>query len=166
MAKRMTPRRSANGTVLERATDQALVASRALVAVAARSLDDVASDITLRQFRALVVLSSRGDLNVSGMAELLGIHASTATRLCDRLLSKGLIERATSSDDRREVTVHLSTEGRGVVRNVTARRRREIRKILARMTETDQRRVVEAFATFAAAAGELPDDAWKLGWSE
>ena len=40
--------------------DAFVAASRALVAVAARSLADLSDDITLPQYRALVVLRTRG----------------------------------------------------------------------------------------------------------
>ena len=39
--------------------DAVLLASRALVAVAARSLSDVAEEVTLAQYRTLVVLAFR-----------------------------------------------------------------------------------------------------------
>src|SRR5437868_15225897 len=90
---------------LDDAVAQALVASRALVGVAARSLSALEADVTLPQYRALVLLSSRGEQNVSALADALGIHPSTATRLCDRLLNKGLIDRATSAGSRREVAL-------------------------------------------------------------
>jgi len=150
---------------LDDAVDQALVASRALVGVAARSLAAIESEITLRQYRALVLLASRGDQNVSGLAEALEIHPSTATRLCDRLLKKRLIERRTSPESRREVTVAITPQGRTVVRVVTNRRRKEIRRILQQLEPDDRGLVVAAFATFTRAAGEVPDEAWKLGWT-
>jgi DNA-binding MarR family transcriptional regulator len=147
------------------ATDAVMVASRALVGVAARSLSALEPDVTLPQYRALVLLAARGEQNVGGLAEALSIHASTATRLCDRLIAKGLIERATSSESRREVTVRLNRAGTAVVRDVTARRRREIEGIIANLQPRVQRALVDAFEAFADAAGEVPDDAWKLGWA-
>jgi DNA-binding MarR family transcriptional regulator len=147
------------------ATSALLVASRSLVGVAARSLADVEGTITLPQYRALVLLASRGEQNVGSLADALAIHSSTATRLCDRLADKGLIERATSADSRREVTVGLSTEGEELVRAVTARRRNEIRRIAARLNPATRAALIGALASFADAAGEVPDDAWKLGWT-
>jgi len=44
----------------ETVVDAVLSASRVLVAVAARSLSGVAEDVTLTQYRSLVVLASRG----------------------------------------------------------------------------------------------------------
>ena len=147
------------------ATEAALVASRALVGVAARSLAATEDTITMVQYRALVLLASRGNLNVGTLAEGLGVHQSTATRLCDRLVTKGLVDRATSLESRREVLVTLTRAGATLVRSVTDRRRDEIAKIMARLSAAQQTQVADAFSLFARAAEELPDDAWKLGWT-
>jgi DNA-binding MarR family transcriptional regulator len=142
-----------------------LVASRALVGVASRSLADAEDTVTLVQYRALVLLGSHGEMNVGGLADALAIHQSTATRLCDRLVDKGLATRRASSESRREVLVSLTTDGRALLRSVTTRRRREIEKIVAHLSAAQRRSLVDAFSLFADAAGETPDDAWKLGWN-
>jgi DNA-binding MarR family transcriptional regulator len=128
-------------------------------------LSELGPDVTLPQYRALVLLSSRGEQNVGTLADALTIHPSTATRLCDRLLSKGFIDRATSEGNRREVTLTLSPEGRALVNAVTKNRRRELRRIVERIDPAARRALIDAFDAFATAAGELPDDAWKLGWT-
>ena len=153
------------GDGLEEAVAAALVASRALVGVAVRSLAAIEDTITLVQYRALVLLASQKVVNVGSLAEALGIHASTATRLCDRLAEKNLIDRKTSAASRREVVVALSAEGRALVRSVTARRRREITRIVGRLDPPTRAALVAAFGAFADAAGESPDSAWKLGWT-
>jgi DNA-binding MarR family transcriptional regulator len=150
---------------LDVATHATLTVSRALVGVAARSLSAIEGTITLPQYRALVLLSY-GEQTVGSLAGRLDIHPSTATRLCDRLLSRVLIVRSTSMENRREVVVRLSREGERVVRDVAIRRRREIRRIVGRLHRRDQQRITDAFALFADAAGELPDDAWRLGWQD
>jgi hypothetical protein len=48
---------------------------------------------------------------------------------------------------------------------VTQRRRREIAKIIGRLEPRERARLAEAFTVFADAAGEVPDEAWKLGWT-
>jgi DNA-binding MarR family transcriptional regulator len=136
-----------------------------LVGVAARSLAPVEGNITLQQYRALVVLSQRRDLNAGALAEALGIRPSTATGLCDRLEGKGLIDRVTSAASRREVTVRLTPDGRKLLHGVMARRRREVERILGKLEPAAVRRIADAFDEFAAAARELPDEAWKLGWT-
>jgi DNA-binding MarR family transcriptional regulator len=142
-----------------------LTASRALVGVAARSLAAVEDDVTLAQYRVLVLLASRGEQNLGVLARALSIHPSSTTRLCDRLEAKGLISRTPSAKSRREVILAITATGRRLLKTVTARRRLEIRRIVDSLSRDEQRRVQEAFALFGRAAGELPDDAWQLGWT-
>ncbi len=92
-------------------TEAVLTASRALVGVAARSLAAAADDVTLPQYRALVVLAARGPQRVGDLAESLGVHPSTATRLCDRLVDRRLVRRAIDRTNRRETTIALSRQG-------------------------------------------------------
>jgi DNA-binding MarR family transcriptional regulator len=151
--------------VLDAATDVVLTMSRMLVGVAAQSLAATEDRITLVQYRALVALSVSGPQNVSALAEALGIHGSTATRLCDRLIANGFIDRAASKRSRREVILALSEKGRALVRAETARRRRAIRGMVGRLDGATQRQLVEVFDALTAAAEMGPDHAWKLGWT-
>ena len=77
----------------ESVVDAVLTASRTLVAVVTSSLGAAAEDTTLAQYRALVVLASRGPQRVSDLARALDVTPSTAGRMCDRLVRKGLIRR-------------------------------------------------------------------------
>ena len=81
----------------EAAVDAVLTASRTLVAVATQSLGAAAEDTTIAQYRALVVLASRGPQRMTDLAAALGVTPSTAGRMCDRLLRKGLIRRTASA---------------------------------------------------------------------
>jgi len=146
-------------------TDALLTASRALVAVAARSLAAADSDVTLPQYRALVVLAARGPHRVGELAESIGVHPSTATRLCDRLVEHDLVTREVDPGNRRETAIALSPAGRALVDRVTEVRRSEIQAIVERIPEKSRRPAVIALRAFAAAAGEPPQAAWTLGWS-
>ena len=144
--------------------DAVLSASRVLVAVAARSLADVAEEVTLTQYRTLVVLASRGPQNLAGLAEAVGVTPATATRMCDRLVRKGLIRRRTERDDRRQVRVALTAEGRSLVDAVTGRRRQEIGRIMSEIPAEQQAVLVHGLGRFASAAGEVPEQDWTTGW--
>src|SRR5471032_660181 len=114
---------------VEAATEALLLASRALMGVAARSLADV-DDITLPQYRALVVLTRPTPVTVGDLAVALDIHPSTATRLCDRIERKGLVRRRPGlSPDRRETPISLTAKGRRLVGRVTDHRRRDLAMI-------------------------------------
>jgi DNA-binding MarR family transcriptional regulator len=144
--------------------DAVVGASRALVAIAARSLGAAGEEVTLPQYRALVVLASRGPQRVVDLARFLDVTASTATRMCDRLVRKGLIRRQRLATDRRSVRVSISAAGSDLVAAVTRRRRREVQAIVARMSPGDREQLVTTLRMFAAAAGEVPEQDWSLGW--
>jgi DNA-binding MarR family transcriptional regulator len=146
--------------------DSVLSASRALVAVAARSLAAAEEQVTLPQYRALVVLASRGPQRALDLAGALDVNQSTVTRMCDRLDRKGLIDRIRPADNRRVVITTISPAGRQLVDAVTRRRRRELRAILRKMTPEVRAALVPTFRAFADAAGEASDQSWSLGWGE
>jgi DNA-binding MarR family transcriptional regulator len=148
----------------DRLVDAVLGASRALVAVAARSLASLAEDVTLPQYRVLVELAARGPQRVLDLAVVLAVDASTASRMCERLVRKGLVYRRRLSTDRRSVRVSLTPAGRQLVEEVTRRRRDEIARILSRLPRANRRPVLSALRAFADAAGEVPEQDWTLGW--
>lgn len=144
--------------------DSVLTASRVLVAVAARSLAAHEAEVSLAQYRALVVLASRGPQRPVDLSQALALDPSTVTRLCDRLVAKKLIARRRQEADRREVRLTLTTSGRRLVDDVTARRRQEIERIVAAIEPRSRRALAEAFRSFADAAGEVPEEQWWRSW--
>ncbi len=148
----------------EELVDAVLGASRALVAVAARSLGEVAEEVTLAQYRVLVEIAARGSQSIADLASILGVGPSTATRMCDRLVRKGLISRRRSTVDRRLVKVSLARPGRELVVQVTQKRREELSVILGRLPIEHRRPVLAALRAFSQAAGEVPEQEWSLGW--
>ncbi|HTZ92042.1 MAG TPA: MarR family transcriptional regulator [Streptosporangiaceae bacterium] len=143
--------------------DAVLTASRTLVAVTEQSLGAVAEDTTIAQYRALVVLASRGSQRMVDLAAALGVTPSTAGRMCDRLVRKELIRRHRARSDRREVLVSVTAAGREVVDQATARRRELLAEILGRLPASQQAAIASALQAFAAAAGEVPDSEWPAG---
>jgi DNA-binding MarR family transcriptional regulator len=145
--------------------DTVLAASRVLVAVAARSLAAAGDEVTLPQYRALVVLAARGPQGTAELAAALAVTPSTVTRLCDRLVRKGLVRRHRQAGDRRTVRIALTGAGRDLVAEVTRRRRAELARLLGALPSDQHEPVIAAFRAFAAAAGELPQPGAALGWA-
>ncbi len=145
--------------------DSVLAASRALVAVAARSLATAGDEVTLPQYRALVVLAARGPQGTAELAAALAVNPSTATRMCDRLVRKGLVRRHRQPGDRRSVRIALTAAGRDLVAEVTRQRRAELARLLGALPADQHEPVIAAFRAFAAAAGELPQPGAALGWA-
>ena len=144
--------------------DAVLSASRVLVAIAARSLADAGEEVTLTQYRSLVVLASRGPQGVAALAEAVAVTPPTASRLVDRLVKKGLVRRRTDRQDRRQVRIALTETGRNLIDAVSVRRRQEIAALLATIAPETQRSVVDALSQLAEVAGEVPEQDWSTGW--
>jgi DNA-binding MarR family transcriptional regulator len=144
--------------VPEAVVDALMRASRALAGITTRSIASVNDDVTLAQFRTLTVLSLQGPQPVGALAEHLDVHASTMTRMCNRLVARGLIERAPSSADRREVVVTLSVDGSALVAAVMDRRRQILELVVQQMTPEGRHAAIDALETFARAAGEVPEE--------
>src|ERR1700759_3345586 len=104
--------------------DRVRPSSRALVAVAARSLAAAGDEVTLPQYRALVVLAANGPQGTAELAAALAVNPSTATRMCDRLVRKGLVRRHRQAGDRRSGPIALAAPGRGPAAGRSARTRR------------------------------------------
>jgi DNA-binding MarR family transcriptional regulator len=115
------------------------------------------------QYRALVVLAATGPQRPTALADALGVHPSTVTRLCDRLVAKRLINRESSAANRREVLVQLTAAGRRLVDTVTERRRQEIAEIVARVPARQRTTMVRALRALGDAAGEPDDASWFTG---
>jgi DNA-binding MarR family transcriptional regulator len=157
------PRRSTPAALAQQElVDALLSASRAMVALAARSLADLDSDVTLPQYRALVVLASRGPQRVVDISTELGVNPSTGTRMCDRLVRKRLIRRYRSQTDRREVRLTLTPAGGQLIREVTQRRRKEFVRMVKAIPAASHKPVAEGLRSLAESIGELPEKDWWL----
>lgn len=141
--------------------DAVVTTARALVGMAVRSLAASPVELTVPQHRTLVLLAGGEALSIGRLAEELGVNASNASRLCDRLERLGLVARRRSDADGRSVQVGLTATGRDVLRTVDAWRRREVAHVLADMSEDDAAATVRALGAFAAAAHERTGADWE-----
>ncbi len=70
-------------------------------------------DITSQQFNVLRILRGRypGSYSTSDIRDRMLDKMSDASRIVDRLVKKGLLERTTSKNDRRLVDIKISDKG-------------------------------------------------------
>jgi len=129
-------------------------ATRMLVGVALHSLDAPGATVTLPQFRLLAVLAGLGRLPSGQAARALGLDRSTVTRLADRLVAAGHVARGTDPRHRGVVTLELTASGRDLVAAAEAWRRRELARIMGRLSPGDQTAVTAALRLLVDAAGE------------
>lgn len=129
-----------------------MLASRAVLAAAVRALESVDKTVSVPQMRVLVLLWTGEPLNLSAIADGLGVNASNASRTCDRLVAGGFVDRGEGAADRRQVVLTLTANGRDLVERLMARREQELSAIVARMAETDRVRLMRSLAPFNQAA--------------
>lgn len=142
--------------------DAFVIASRALVGLAIRSINAAPVEVTLPQHRLMVLLATGGPRTIGDLAEQLGIDQSNASRLSDRLEKLGLIARERSTSDRRAVDVSLTALGEELLETVHTHRRHEVKRVLAQMSPRQMNTMVRALNSFSAAAHETTDTNWSV----
>jgi DNA-binding MarR family transcriptional regulator len=155
----------ANAPVSDTEMDAVLAACRVLVAVSAHSIAAVDDTVDMPQFRALVIVASRGSVTLGALAAAAGMNMSTTSRLCDRLVGMGLLNRADDPANRRQLQLTLTDAGRSVVNLAMDERRAALKPMLTRLPKERRAQLVGLLAEFADAGGEPADrDLWSLGW--
>jgi DNA-binding MarR family transcriptional regulator len=132
-----------------------LAGTRAVGAIIAESLASVEEMVTKPQLRVLI-LTSFEQQTMSSIAEDLGVHASNATRTCERLVQAGLLDRATDPEDRRRVILSPTPAGERLLAQVMERRRERIVEIMEQMSAEDRTALAASLATFTELAGTEP----------
>lgn len=139
--------------------DAVMTGTQVLGGLIAESLATVENRVTMPQLRVLMLASTRQPLNLSSVAHDLGVHPSNATRTCDRLVAAGLLERRTSTVDRRHLDLRLTKEGRSLVETVIRHRRTRIEDLLGRLSPTARASLARSLRALAAAASEAEREA-------
>lgn len=141
-----------------------------MVAISARSLAAMESEVSLPQLRVLVILASQGSQSLNAVARSLDIHPSNATRACDKLVASGLLHRGEGATDRRLLELSLTSAGEQLVSRVMGYRRAQIEELLAQMPAQDRVTLTKSLATLATVSdttlhGETLNKAvWQAGW--
>ncbi|MEU1039847.1 MarR family transcriptional regulator [Streptomyces sp. NPDC005907] len=107
--------------------------------------------LSMHQLRALHSLAAAPGVNLTALAEQLGLGLSTASRLCDRLEAAGLLERTHHPFRRREVRLSLTARGQHVLDGVTRRRTAALAAALYGMSQADRAALNRGMQAFLAA---------------
>jgi len=128
------------------ATDVGLLMdlSRTLMAVSVRSVGVIDGAVSLPQFRVLTVLERLGPYNAGSLAAAVGLHISSITRLCDRLVEAGLITREINAHNRREVELRVTDAGSKLVHQVWVARSEELARALRALSPVQRGSLREA----------------------
>lgn len=81
-------------------------------------------DLTMPQFNILRILrGAKGVISVNAVKDRMIERSPNTTRLMDKLIEKGLIERVRCEDDRRVVYVSITEDGLGLLTKIDNERK-------------------------------------------
>jgi DNA-binding MarR family transcriptional regulator len=138
--------------------DAVMRVTRALVGITAASIADLDDRVTVPQLRVMMMIATRGEMNLATVAAGLGVGAPNASRICDRLLKAGMVDRREDPGDRRHIALTVTPQGRALLERMNRHRRNAIRRALGTMTTRDRNQLVAALEVFADAVGEPLDE--------
>ena len=110
--------------------------------------------VSTSQLRVLYILEHNEGINLRTLTEALGSTPPSVSRLCDRLQAVGFVERAPSTNSRRELQLRLSARGRTFLRDLRARRERELRAVIGRMPAKQRAALLAGLESFCDTAYE------------
>jgi DNA-binding MarR family transcriptional regulator len=140
-----------DATVDTAAVEAVMAGTQVLGALIAESLAVAERHVSMPQLRVLLLAAREAPLNLTAVAEDLGVHPSNATRTCDRLVKAGLLNRRTSEVDRRHLDLTLTAAGRRLVNRVMTHRRKRIRQLLTTLSPEDRSALARSLSALAAA---------------
>ncbi len=108
-------------------------------------------ELTMPQFRAICLLG-QGPERMGNIAGHLSTSMSSATGMIDRLVDKGLVERAPDASDRRVVTCQLTARGREEMDRFSRIHQLRLTRMAGRLTMEELQTVVDAMEILCSAA--------------
>jgi DNA-binding MarR family transcriptional regulator len=127
--------------------------------VALNSPDLVDTSLTLAQLKAIYVVVAAGPLSMGALSERLGTALSTTSGTVDRLVRRGLLERAEDPDDRRQVIVGATDEAREQLEHFSELSRARMRDLLLRLpTDADVETIERAINLMTDAVTASPQE--------
>lgn len=111
------------------------------------------------QLSALLVVERAEGINLRGLAGELKMLLSSASRLCDRLVASGMVERVPGRADRREIALYLTPSSRQLLDDLRLTRQAMLASVLERMSPAARAALLRGLTEFAAAADPAPRSA-------
>ncbi|MGC5020523.1 MarR family winged helix-turn-helix transcriptional regulator [Micromonospora sp. DT47] len=123
-------------------------AAGALLSVWEAARERTTSRLSSAQLRTVMVVERYDGINLRRLATLLDMLLSSASRLCDRLVAAGMLEREPGRSDRREISLHLTPEAQRLLAELRQDRRQRLAEVLARMSGEDREALLRGIREF------------------
>ncbi|WNM36988.1 MarR family transcriptional regulator [Micromonospora halotolerans] len=123
-------------------------AAGTLLAVWEAARERTTSRLSGAQLRAVMVVEQYDGINLRRLATLTDMLLSSASRLCDRLVAAGMLEREPGRYDRREIALHLTPAATRLLGELRADRRQRLDRILVGMSPEGRAALVRGMREF------------------
>ena len=129
-------------------------AAQALLFAWDQAREQVTPRLSWPQLNALLAVERAEGVNLGGLAAELNMLLSSASRLCDRLVASGMVERVPGRVDRREIALYLTPSSRALLAELRRIRRRALTETLERMSGAGRAALLRGLTEFAAATDD------------
>ena len=110
-------------------------------------LVDSRSGLTIAQFRCLKMVHLSADASLGDLADANGVSPPAMSKLVDGLVESGLLERRSATDDRRRLSLTLTSAGRRKLEAVGDRLRARLASRLSSLTSAQLNALEQALTT-------------------
>jgi|SRR3954447_4437908 len=111
--------------------------------------------ISSTHLHVLYMLVSRDGTTMSRLADQLDVSMPNVTGIVERMVERGLVERARPEDDRRVVEVRITAAGRATLDEIDTIKRQEMANVIGRLSPEQQERALQAFTDMRVATEQL-----------
>lgn len=145
----------------ERYDLQILHAIRRIIRASDMHSKELASNynITAPQLITLHTIASRPGTTINGLSKIVSLDASTLVGIIDRLEAKGYVTRARSTEDRRQVSLHITESGQQFLEQAPSPLQSSLARTLTRLSPLEQSVIAQSLERIVQM---IDDDIQKL----
>ena len=102
------------------------------------------SGVTDSQFHILMFIQNRPGTSLQDVAQHLGLTSPSTSATVDELVSKGLVFREPSTEDRRKITLALTQNGQETLQKIFEQSQKDLAQYLTSLTAEERLVVFKA----------------------
>lgn len=131
-------------------------ASRVIEQYAVKAIIEMSGDLDcVSDFAVLEILMHNGPLPVNEIGSRVLLKSASMTVAVDRLEKKGLVERKNHLKDRRARIVHLTADGKKMIKKVWTIHAADIEKLTADLTTAEREKFLKILRQMSGKADAL-----------
>lgn len=108
--------------------------------------------LSIGQLKSLIYIQHKGRTNSKGLARVLGVTPSVITGIIDRLVLQGMVNRTSSTKDRRVQWLTVTDRGKSLLDNIRQKNIEDIHNILKALSNEELTALVQGFSALTKAA--------------